>query len=160
MEGPYREATSTALVVRPAPPRRLPTVRIGMLLGGALVGLATIAVSPAVATIGGIVACLGFYGLLGYSWTDAHRRIDELEALPFPVVHDRPDAVAYDSVYKVKSLSIETRAPAEVVPPFRPKTVRELAELLTTWGIAVHERYGIVEVRVKWTRPSGPPPGL
>ena len=157
---PYREASSTELVVSPARARRLPAIRIGMLAGGALVGLATVAFSPAIATIGGVVALLGFYGILGYSWADAHRRIDELAALPFPVLHDRPDAVAFDTMSKIASLSIETRAPVEVTPPFRPTRMRELAELLTTWGIAVHERYGIVEVRVKWARRSGPPPAL
>ena len=44
-------------------------------------------------------------------------------------------------------------------PPRKPRSLVELAELLSTWGLSVHERY-IAEVAVRWAPRSGPPLSL
>lgn len=152
-EPPYREGPSTELVVRSLPRAKPPIGKLALLAGGTacLLTVTAISLGPFAAAFGAAVALSGFYVLLGTRWADAHRTEDLLAMLPFRLVHDPPEAQSEDDVIRSMSFILESHEVAPM-PPSQPRTLHELAVLLATWGVALHERYGIVEVRVAWTQ--------
>jgi hypothetical protein len=173
MHGSYREgAPSAQLVVRPRRQPNAPVIRISMLVGGGLLGVVLASAAPVIAGAACVVAVFGGYGLLGYAWSHAHRAIDELSTLPFPVTHEplgalgstrhilsvtlhlqtTLDAPSRDAVTGALPSKVHAHVEGDVLTlTASPRNGPALARLLTTWGLAVHERFGIAEVHVRWS---------
>lgn len=149
---------------------------------GAILTAATVTVVPEIALLGAFIAGFGLMGWRG-GWSDpppVPRR-----ALPFPVTHDPPDpfsdAFTFDRNIVLVRLELQSaldgpsrEAVGAALPVLvhahidgatitltnSPRTETELFDLLSRWGRAVHERFGIAGVHVSWSRLSGPPPSL
>lgn len=176
MHAPYRTdgSATTALVVRK------PTAPIG---AAQWVSYATTAVATVLMGVfGGAAAAVGTVSALTLVhrliWNPSVDAADAVTALPFPVVHDRNDAMAFGANHRVLAVIVRLREFDAAIVGALPKGVNarvsgteltltgklrsrtQLASLLTTWGVAVHGRVGIMSVEVAWSRTSGPPMSL
>lgn len=172
MHTPYRDGSGTqALVVRKTPTAAAPTVAAAVVAG--LSVTMGIAFGPVVALSALTALMLGHRAI----WNPGVDAADALVALPFPVTHDRNDAMAFGASHHVLAVIVRVRDFDAAIVNALPKGVNtriqgteltlsglrsrtQLANLLTTWGVAVHERVGIIGVEVAWSRTSGPPMSL
>jgi hypothetical protein len=134
-----------------------------------------------------LTACLGFDWL---GTADERRDAsDRLRALPFPVTHDRPSVITNDDPRPIVSVTISLaqrmgnrdgdewcraandRAPDLTVIAdaatirltswsWRKQDLVLLAQLLDSWGRALHAVHGIRSVDVCWAERRGPPLGI
>lgn len=122
---------------------------------GSLVG------APQLALLGFLTLSAGVVFMITHDWSLRQSAIDRLQRLPFRVVHDRSDVLdASLGPRPLLGVRFVLRRPGCVEMPMRPHSLVELAELLATWGVAVHERYGVAEVVVAWGTRPGPPASL
>jgi hypothetical protein len=98
--------------VRPARPRRS-IISISLFIGGALLGGAFTPISQPIAAIFTSIATFGLFGLINFGWSRCHSAQDALSALPFPVTHDRPDALGYSSPRRILSVTLHLRTPLD-----------------------------------------------
>ena len=147
----------------PPPTWRRPRVPIFIAIVSGMFCVALGLAGAPVDVVGFDALCFGMCAVLAYGWSLRQAAIHCLQRLPFRIVHDRPDALdASAEPRDLLSISIVLQTPADidVTPPRQPRSVRELAQLLSTWGLELHAKYGVAEVNVRWARRKGPPLSL
>jgi hypothetical protein len=179
--GPYREV-GAELVKSNVVRRRTWRVPWILMVAGASAGALAIAGAPAMfaAIMGGGVAA---YGGAVTGWFRRSRAATALDALPFPVEHNRPSAI--EPLLRARRLSSVTiRLGAALAGPDLERAIARigfslsvksegpsltlsgwpriadhlglLAQLLATWGRELHASHGIANVSVNWSS-DGPP---
>ncbi len=146
-----------------------------MLVGATVTTTILIALAGGVGLAAGCGPILIGLSLLATDTSDDAER--ELGELPFPIEHDRADWLGTREVIgicvrlrdargvttAVAALPHGTRALVkgnELVLTGNLENLTQLADLLTTWGTAVHAAFGIERVEVAWSRRLGPPMSL
>jgi hypothetical protein len=174
MHGPYRgRAETTTQLVVARRQRRWRAWHV-MLMTATVTTTILIALAGGAGIAAGCGPVLIGLSLLAIDTTDDAER--ELGELPFPIEHDRPEwqtrEVIGVNVRLRDAMGVTTAVGAlphgvralvkgnELALTGNVKTIAQLADLMTTWGAAVHAAFGIEHVDVAWSKRFGPPMSL
>jgi hypothetical protein len=162
MDAPYRQQPDNKVELVVARPRRRIRVWHALVVAAGCIAMVLIGI------VGGPGAMIGPFVLVAaiLAVDTSDDAWNELAALPFPIEHDHrgEGRVVAVTVHLCERADVETAVralPAGIVARVDARaitltgkldSVQRLADLATTWAVAVHAAYGVDGVRVTWVQ--------